>query len=121
MPKPSAATYVIAFVVGLLLVPLKFIYSFFPLFNLIDIVVFGLVGLRFGKRWATAWWITALLLSLPALGLVALILRNLSIADLTAGVGTGWALSVLLLPGAALGGAYMGRRHGEAAQQRKTV
>ncbi len=112
MPKPSAATYAIAFGVGLLLVPLKLIYSFFPLFNLVDIAVFGLTGRYFGKRWPAAWWITALLLSLPALSLVALILQNLSLAELLAGVGTGWAVSALLVPGAALGGAYIGRRRG---------
>jgi hypothetical protein len=54
MPKPSAATYAIALVVGLLVVPLKFVYSFFPLFNLFDIVVFGLLGRYFGKRWPAA-------------------------------------------------------------------
>ena len=96
--------------VGLLLVPLKFIYSWFPLFNLVDIAVFGLIGRYFGKRWPTAWWTTALLLSLPSLGLVAWILRNLSVSNLLAGVGTGWAVSALLVPVAAVGGAYIGRR-----------
>ena len=96
--------------VGLLLVPLKLIYSFFPLFNLVDIAVFGLIGRYFGKRWPTEWWTTALLLSLPSLGFVAWVLRNLSVSDLLAGVGTGWAVSALLVPVAAIGGAYIGRR-----------
>jgi hypothetical protein len=103
---------VLSLAVGVLLVPLKFIYSFFPLFNLVDIALFGLVGRYFGKRWPTAWWTTALLLSLPSLGLVAWILRNLSVSDLLAGVGTGWAASGLLVPVAAIGGAYVGQRRG---------
>ena len=102
--------FAIALGTGVLLAPIKLIYSFFPLFNLIDLAVFGLTGRYFGKRWPTAWWSTSLLLSLPALALVGAILRNLGRAELLAGVGTGWAISVLLVPGAALGGAYVGRR-----------
>lgn len=113
MLKPAAATCAIALSVGLLLVPLKMIYSFLPLFNLVDIAVFGLTGRYFGKRWPAAWWVTALLLSLPALGLVTLILQNLRVSDLLAGVGTGWAVSALLIPVVAVGGAYIGRRHGQ--------
>jgi hypothetical protein len=81
------------------------IYSFFPLFNLVDIAVFGLTGCYFGKRWPAAWRITALLLSLPALGLEVLILRNLGVSGLLAGDGTGWAVSALLVSVAAVGGA----------------
>ena len=44
MPKAPAASYAIAFGFGLILVPLKLIYSFFRLFNLIESPVFALTG-----------------------------------------------------------------------------
>jgi hypothetical protein len=102
--------YVTVLAVGVLLAPLKLVYSFLPAFNVLDLVVFGGLAAFLTHRSAGEWWVVPLLLATPSLVLVAWILQNLSWGELRAGVGTGWLISFILIPGAAFGGVYLRRR-----------
>jgi hypothetical protein len=103
---PLVSAILIGLTFGALIVPFKMIYSFLPLFNLIDIAVFGVVGFLLG-RWSGRRWAAAAALALPTVLLCAYFLTRLG-ADLLAGVGLGWALAAVLVPASAFAGMAYG-------------
>jgi hypothetical protein len=96
--------------IGASLAPVKVLYSFLPGFNVLDVLVFGGLSALLVRSTSGRWWLGPILLVAPSMFVVAWILRLLGIEDLRAGVGTGWLLSLALIPGAAFAGAYMRRR-----------
>jgi len=110
-------TYGIAFLIGIGLAFAKLVLGFFPLFNIDDIIVFGGAAYLFTQRKPGPWWGIALLLVIPSLILIARFLANLGMSSLQEGIGVGWFLSAVLIPSAALLGAYFGRRRSNVAKQ----
>ena len=110
-------TYGMAFLIGIGLAFAKLVLGFFPLFNIDDIIVFGGAAYLFTQRKPGPWWGIALLLVIPSLILVARFLANLGTSSLQEGIGVGWFLSAVLIPTAALLGAYVGRRRSNAVKQ----
>lgn len=99
----------VAVVTGLLLAPLKVILSFFPLFNLVDVVLFLAAGVIFGRWSGRRRWALGVALSLPAALVSGYFVVRVG-AGLLEGVGLGWALSVVLVPVSALVGVHVGAR-----------
>ncbi len=108
--RQSVRSPALVFLLGLLVAGAKLIYSFFPGFNLLDVLVFALIGWNLGRHTGSPSWLIGLGLSLPAVILSASFVARLGTAELWQGVGTGWALSILLIPLAAYGGAALGHR-----------
>jgi hypothetical protein len=96
--------------IGAFLAPVKVLYSFLPGFNILDVLVFGGAAALLGRLTPGRWWVGPILLVAPSIVVIAAILRRLGTEDLRAGIGTGWLLSFVLVPGAAITGAYMRRR-----------
>lgn len=105
----SRASTLTAIGVGVFGAMLKVIYSFLPLFNVLDVVVFGMFGAALGRGAGRASIPRALWMSAPAMLLCAYFLARLGPANVAAGVGTGWLLSLFLIPAASCAGAYFAR------------
>jgi len=106
--KRPVVWYALAGVIGLFLLGLKLVYSFFPYFNVTDVVVFALVGGASAHFNPDCGKSSALAASLPATLLCLAIVWRLGLSNLSTGVGTGWLISAFLIPASALGGAVLG-------------
>lgn len=95
---------------GAILGLLKLVYSFLPLFNLIDVIIFGLTGGFIRHRYRSGYYLRIVLAVLPPLIITGWILSNLGLDDVASGVGTGWAASALLIPSSAVVGKLLGAR-----------
>jgi predicted membrane channel-forming protein YqfA (hemolysin III family) len=95
----------LALVLGTAGAGIKLFYSFFPLFNVLDVLVFSLLGWL--SRSPTCTGVAGL--SLPPLLLLAYSRSGLGWISLQQGIGMGWVLSALLVPLAAGVGLYLSR------------
>lgn len=102
--------YLAALGAGVVLVFVKIAYSFFPLFNVLDAIVFGTVGILFGTWRKGMWWLKGFLLAAPCLVVSWRSLLDLSPTEVQAGAALGWAVSAVLVPAAAIIGAWLGAR-----------
>lgn len=97
--------------VGLLLVPVRVVVMFFPLFNLGEVILFGgaaaLVAIRF--RAAPSLW-CALLVLPTFLHVLHIVVSWLGLESLRQGIGGGHVVSLMLIPVSAFAGAYYGGR-----------
>ena len=102
--------WLFALVIGILLVQVRLVIAFFPFFNITEVLLFG------GTCFLLAWvfkaksWFWALLLAAPVWLYLLRILNRLGFERLTQGIGTGHALSLILIPVAAVLGAMLGIR-----------
>lgn len=99
----------LALVLGTTGAGVKLVYSFFPLFNVLDVLVFSLLGWVLGRLARPPMLIGVAVLSLPTLLLIAYFLSGLGWTSLQQGIGTGWVLSALLVPLAAGVGLFLSR------------
>jgi hypothetical protein len=116
----AVPAYLAALAAGVVLAVVKLVYSFLPLFNVLDVVAFGGVGMLLGRWRRGTWWLRGILLAIPALVLSLLFCARLGSYQLRAGIGVGWAVSAVVVPLAALVGAYLGfgrARGGNALSQ----
>lgn len=102
-------SFPVAVVTGLVLAPLKVVLSFFPLFNLVEVALFVVVGVIFGRWSGRRRRALALALSVPTVLISGYFAVRVG-AALLDGVGLGWALSVILVPVSALLGVHVGVR-----------
>lgn len=93
---------------GFLLGLLKMLYSFFPLFNITDVIVFGLAGYTIGRLYFSKLYHRLLPAILPSLILTGWILFNLSLDELNQGTGSGWLISFIVIPASAMVGKILG-------------
>jgi hypothetical protein len=109
MPPPrDTGPYVMAFCLGIGALILKVLYSFFPLANVIDAVLFAVLGGVVGRWHPGRRWALAAVVSAPALLLVGYILVvGLDLDQLRQGIGTGWLLSAVIIPATAIAGAWI--------------
>ena len=100
----------LALVLGVFAAAVKLLYSFLPLFNVLDVLAFTLIGgagARINVR-RSSIWIAAT--SGPAVGLCAFILMRLSPEEIVLGIGTGWLLSLFLIPASVYAGFALASR-----------
>ena len=107
--------WLLAFIGGLLLVPVRLVVSFFPFFNIAEVILFGGTSLLLAWIFKARSWVWALLVAGPTCLLVLRILNRLGLENLSHGIGTGHAVSLILIPVVACLGAMWGvrlaRRH----------
>jgi hypothetical protein len=87
--------------IGLLLAMAKLIYSFFDFYNILDIVVFLIAGFIIGGKIPSNQWPLGLLLTLPTIALCLFFVINLGYSSIVKGVGTAYAVSLIVIPLAA--------------------
>lgn len=95
---------------GVVLAFVKLVYSFFPLFNVIDLLVFGVGAFLLVRRFAVSFFVAALILSLPATAMSLYFVSGLGMERISSGVGTGWLVSAIAIPISALIGSWFGAR-----------
>ncbi len=107
--RSSAARFPMgACIAGLILVPIKLLYTFLPIANVVDAVVFFVVGLVLGRRRERPH-IAALCLSIPSFLLCLYFAVRVGPTALGARVGVGWLISMVVIPGATFLGVYAKR------------
>lgn len=85
-------------VFGGILAAIKLVYLFFDFYNILDLVVFLAAGMTLGgKAPSNRRWL-GLLLALPAFALCLLIVINLGYSSIVNGVGTSYAVSLIVIP-----------------------
>ncbi|HZG53337.1 MAG TPA: hypothetical protein VEZ40_14495 [Pyrinomonadaceae bacterium] len=109
MNRPVWQLNGVAFITGLLLVPVRFFLMMLPPFNLAEMILFAaaatIIASCFGVR--PSWWVV--LLFLPVLILVLFIVVSwLGMSNLRQGIGVGHVVSLVLIPLATLAGAHYG-------------
>ena len=107
---PQWSLWICALITGLLLVPVRLVVAFFPLFNITEVLLFGGICFLLTIAFKAESWVWALLVAAPSCWLVFKIVRRLGFEQISEGVGTGHALSLLLIPLAACLGAFIGQR-----------
>ena len=89
----------------------RIVYFFFPGFNVMDVLVFCSLAAAFAYLRPRRWWLWAMGLIAPAMLFVTMTLLRLGFENLDRGIGTGHALSAVLIPvAAAVGGVLAARR-----------
>lgn len=94
--KQNKVTQLLA--IGLLLAIIKLIYSFFYFTNILDFIVFLTGGIVLGRLVPSNQRTLGLLLALPAFLLCLFFVINLGYASILNGVGTSYAISLLVVP-----------------------
>lgn len=107
--------HALALAVGIVAAVLRLVAAFFPFSVAVDLLLFGLLGALFAYIRPAHYWHWAILLSLPALLLAVLFLIRIGSA-IAEGVGLYWLFSLVLIPGAALLGGYLGSRYRQRSQ-----
>ena len=107
-----------ALLVGLAVAASKIVYSFFPLFNLTDVIVFGAIGAVLGYVARSSSLLTSLGLALPAMVLSGYFVARLGGENVMSGVGTGWLVSMIVIPISAIAGVFLGSLAANSAAQK---
>jgi hypothetical protein len=110
MSHPQWLLWICALITGLLLVPVRLVVAFFPFFNITEVLVFGGICFLLAIAFKPKSWLWALVVAAPTCWQVLRIVRRLGLDRISDGVGTGHALSLLLIPVAAWLGAFLGQR-----------
>lgn len=83
---------------GLILAAVKIVSIFFDSYNIIDFVLFLAAGIMFGGKIPPHKWAWGLLMSLPAFALCLLLVINLGYSSIINGIGTSFAVSLIVIP-----------------------
>ncbi len=97
-----AGQILLALGLGILAAVVRLVLVFFPAFNVPEVAMFAGLGAFLGHRRPRWWWLSAIIVSAPALGFVLLTLLTLGTAKLRQGIGTWHLYSAFLIPLAAL-------------------
>ena len=104
-------TTIIIISIGLAIALLRIILIFFPLFNIIDVVLFGGLGYTLGKRVFSGKWTWGLSLSLPSVAIsLHFVLNIIGLSSIMEGIGTGHLIAVVIMPLSACIGIFYGAK-----------
>lgn len=98
MNSSTSNTVIQLLAFGLILAVVKFVYIFFDFYNVLDFVVFLAAGIILGGKVPSNRWALGLLLSLPAFALCLFFVINLGYSSIVNGVGTSFAVSLIVIP-----------------------
>lgn len=98
MNKSTSQTAAILLAIGLILAFIKVIYLFFDFYNILDLVIFSIAGFAFGLRVPPNRVALGLLLALPACVLCLFFVLRLGYSSIVQGVGTSYAISLIVIP-----------------------
>ena len=89
---------------GILLAGFKLIYAFLPLFNLLDLIIFAWAGFFISHRYKSERILRLFFAVVPSLIVTAAVIYFLGWKNMMEGLGTGWLLSLAIIPASALVG-----------------
>ena len=101
-------TTIIIFSIGLAIALLRIILTFFPLFNIIDVFLFGGLGYALSKQVFNGKWTWGLLLSLPSVVISLHFVLNVGLSSIMEGIGTGHLIALVIMPLCACIGIFYG-------------
>jgi len=110
MKWSTVKTAIVLSLLGLLLGVAKLAYLFFNIFNILDLVIFLGIGYALGGKVAGGRWLWGLVLALPAFALDSFFVAGLGYSNIVSGIGTGYAVSLVLIPLAACVGIALGAK-----------
>lgn len=110
MPSISSKPTETLLVWGLLLAVAKIFYLFFDAYNILDFLIFIVAGFVFGRKLGLKPWAWEIWLALPAMAISAFFVIRLGYDQIISGVGTSFAISILVIPIAACIGFAIGAR-----------
>jgi hypothetical protein len=111
MKWSKVKTTIVLSLLGLLLGGSKIVWLFFNFLNILDLVIFLGIGYALGGKVAGGRWLWGLLLALPAFALDSFFVARLGYSKIITGIGTGYAVSLVLIPLAACVGIALGAKH----------
>lgn len=94
--------FVLSLLLGLAAAIARMVYFFFPIFNVLDVIVFGSIATALAYHRPHRWWLWVSASIAPVIALLSLILSQSTIDGLRQGIGTGHLLSAVLIPVAAV-------------------
>jgi hypothetical protein len=92
---------IVSGVAGVVAAGARFVYTFFPGMNIMDVVVFGALAVGLTYLRPKRWWIWVLIGITPAMLCVTWSLDRLGLDNLRNGIGYGHAISSAVIPLAA--------------------
>ncbi len=98
MNKSTSKTAATLLAIGFMLALIKVIYLFFDFYNVLDLVIFSIAGFAFGLRVPPNSLALGLLLALPAFALCLFFVLRLGYSSIVEGVGTAYAISLIVIP-----------------------
>ncbi len=108
MKWSKVKTTIVLSLSGLLLGASKLIWLSFNFLEVLELFIFLAVGYALGGKVAGGWWSWGVLLVLPAF---ALVVARLSYSNILTSIGTGYVVSLVLMPlGACIGIALGAKR-----------
>lgn len=114
MNRSEFLLWALAAIAGLILVPIRLVLAFFPFFNVTEVVLFAGLCLLLALLFKPRSWLWALVVAGPTCVLVARMLFRLGADNVMHGIGTGHAVSLVLIPVSACFGAWLGKRASKA-------
>ena len=113
MKWSKVKTTIVLSLLGLLLGGSKTVWLFFNFFNILDLVIFLGIGYALGGKVEGGRWLWGLLLALPAFALDSYFVARLGYSNIVTGIGTGYAISLVLTPLAACVGIALGAKRAQ--------
>lgn len=110
MNNSTAKTSIILLCLGLLLALAKIIYLFFDFYNILDLVVFFGAGFTLSRKVTTKRLTAGVLLFLPAFALSLFFVIRLGYSSISQGIGTSFAVSLVVIPLATFIGITIGAK-----------
>jgi hypothetical protein len=104
----------ITLITGLVLCIVKIIYSFFDPYNVLDFIFFFMAGFVISRKLAPLCWAWGLVLATPAFLLCSFFVVNNGFASVMQGIGTSYAISLVIIPLAACIGILTGSKFKKA-------
>jgi hypothetical protein len=113
MQKSKLKTIVILLALGLLLALVKGVYLFLDFNIVLDVVVFFIAGFTIGGKIARNRPILGLSLAIPAFILCLFFVLRLGYSSIVQGVGTSFAVSLIVIPLATYIGVFLRSKRAE--------
>jgi hypothetical protein len=92
---------------GMILAVAKLVYLFFDTYNIFDFVIFVAAGIMLGGKVPSKQRLIGLLLCLPAFTLCLFFVINLGYKSIVNGIGTSYAISLIVIPVATIIGLFI--------------
>lgn len=99
---------------GIIFALIELVYTFFPFFYVLDVILFLLVGSYVQRKYIVRKRERILYGVLPSMILILFFLYRLGKENLLGDEGAGWLISFFLIPFSAILGSYLQRRYRES-------
>jgi hypothetical protein len=107
MKPDTTGTAIQLLAFGLILAVVKLVYMFFEAYGILDVIVFLAAGFLLGGKVPPGKKALGLLLALPAFTLCLLFVIKNGYTSIINGIGTGFAISLMIIPVATMIGIFL--------------